>query len=82
MFLFYVELFVAIIFVVGWITQVVLPTKRGEPKFPLFWSREQRLVVKEKRIRQQLNETKLEERVESLEEEYVKTRSASKDDND
>lgn len=62
-----VELALAVTLVVMAITQIILPLGRGEPLLPLLWSKEKRLQVKEKRLRQQIFEHHLEEEVEELE---------------
>ena len=64
-----IEILLAVLLVVGWVTQMLNPLLRGEPLFPLFWSKQRKLEMKEKRLRQQIHEHSLEDAVEDLEEE-------------
>lgn len=67
MFWLLIEIVAAVVLVVGWVTQIVIPMGRGEPAFPLFWSKQRRLEIKEKRLRQTIFEQHLEEDVDNLE---------------
>ena len=69
-----VEILLAALVVAGWVTQVLKPLLRGDPLFPLFWSKARKLEMKEKRLRQQIHEHSLEDAVEDLEETEAKAR--------
>ena len=72
MLLWVVEILLFILLLSMWVTQILNPLLRDEPLFPLFWSKEFRLEMKEKRLRQQIHEHDLEDAVDMLEEDVSK----------
>lgn len=69
MFLYVVELLIVVLVIAFWFTQVMGPMLAGEPIFPLFWSKEERLRVQKKRAQHKFVELRLGAEVNDLEEE-------------
>lgn len=63
-----IEFALLALFISFWVTQVILPIAEGDPLFPIFWSKEENLRRKAKKLEQMIEEDELEEMVQELEE--------------